>query len=143
MKGIEKIRLMLALMLVSMKRRLPETRQLSPGITMLTLAGIVLLVAAGGASADTQITGCNFHANTVNERYYLNDDLICGAGVAGIYVEADGVIIDGQNHRIKGNVISTNCDSASGTDPCTASGIYIDGTTQNARNVVIKKFLQA
>jgi hypothetical protein len=39
-------------MLVSITRRLPEARRLSSGITTLTLAGIVLLVAAGSASAD-------------------------------------------------------------------------------------------
>ena len=54
MKGIgnahQGIISVLALMLVSMKKRLPE-RRLSSGTTTLALAGIVLLVAAGGASA--------------------------------------------------------------------------------------------
>lgn len=45
------IYMMLALMLVSITRRLPAARRLSSGTTTLALAGIVLLVAAGSASA--------------------------------------------------------------------------------------------
>jgi len=140
MKGIEKILMMLALALVSMKRRLPETRRLSSGITTLTLAGIVLLVAAGSASADTAISQATFgdgdyYANTVGERYYLTEDLICNVGNAGIIIDADGVTIDGMGlYKITGAVTNANCKWADETHPCTKSGIYNPGFD----NVMIK-----
>ena len=50
MKELKEVRMgiitVLALMLVSIKRRLSRTRKLSSGITTLTLAGIVLLMTA-------------------------------------------------------------------------------------------------
>jgi parallel beta-helix repeat protein len=132
MKGIEKIRMMLALMLVSMKRRLPETRRLSSGITTLTLAGIVLLVAAGSVSA----APCPAPGNTViTSSCELDQNWNVPAGQAGYIIGADGVTIDGMGlYKITGSVTKANCEWASETSPCTKSGIYNTGYD----NVVIK-----
>ncbi|MEA1894936.1 MAG: right-handed parallel beta-helix repeat-containing protein [Euryarchaeota archaeon] len=122
MKGIEKIRLMLALMLVSMKRRLPETRRLSTGITTLTLAGIVLLVAAGSASA---YDSCPAPGDTViTASCTLDQSYIVPAGQAGYIIGADGVTIDGAGYKITGSVTFDDCSDGGGTNPCTISGIY-------------------
>ena len=111
MKEIKKARMgiiaVLVLMLVSITRRLPEARRLSSGITTLALAGIVLLVAAGSASADTEINvasfgGGDYNANIANERYYLTADLTADADKSGIIIGADSVTIDGQGHYISG-----------------------------------------
>ena len=132
MKGIEKIRLMLALMLVSMKRRLPETRRLSSGITTLTLAGIVLLVAAGSASAiditPTVFNGGDYVVDIENGHYVLTESLTCDAhDKAGIIIGADGVTIDGDGYKITGIVECSDCLYADETNPCPKSGIYNPG----------------
>ena len=140
MKGIEKAQMgmiaVLALMLVSIKRRLPAARKLSSGITTLTLAGIVLLVAVGSASADTNITGCNFNANVPGETYYyLEVDLTCGAGESGVIIGADNVVIDGQGHSITGAESATACQWVGQSTP--QNGIC-GVINQGYDNVVIK-----
>ncbi len=131
MKGIEKIRLMLALMLVSMKRQLPETRRLSSGITTLALAGIVLLVAAGSAAAidinNANFGGGNYNANIPGGVYDITTPLTCSPGNAGIIIGADGVTINGHDHKITGAAANSDCKWASETVPCTVSGIYNPG----------------
>jgi len=136
MKGIEKIHMMLALMLVSLKRRLPETRRLSSGITTLALVGIILLVAAGSASA----APCPAPGDRViTVSCELDQNWIVPAGQAGYIIEADGVTIDGMGlYKITGSVTCANCEGADEATPCTVSGIYINGPAHNARNVVIK-----
>jgi parallel beta-helix repeat protein len=124
MEGIGKdLITVLASMLVLMNRRLPA-KKLSSGITALALAGIVLLVAAGGASAgmcgpyscgDTVVTSCT-----------LDGDMVCPAG-AGLIIGADGVTIDGAGYTITGTTTAANCEWAGETAPCTASGIYNAG----------------
>ena len=136
MKGIEKAQLgiitVLAAMLVSITRRLPVTRGLSSGVTTLTLAGIVLLVAAGGASADP----CPAPGGTViMTSCELDRSWTIPAGEAGYIIGADGVIIDGRGlHKITGNVTGANCEWASESITCTVSGIYNAGYD----NVVIQ-----
>ena len=131
MKGIEKIRMMLALMLVSVKRRLPETRRLSSGITTLALAGIVLLAAAGSASAACPAPG----DTVITASCALDRNWTVPAGQAGYIIGADGVTIDGMGlYKITGDVTNDNCKWADETTPCTVSGIYNAGYD----NVVIK-----
>ena len=136
MKRIEKILItVLAVMLVSVKRQLPETRKFSSGITALALAGIVLLVAAGSASADP----CPAPGNTViAASCELDQNWNVPAGQAGYIIGADGVTIDGQGYKITGNVTTADCAWASETEPCTVSGILVDGLTQYNADVVIK-----
>ena len=151
MKGIgnahQGIISVLVLMLVSITRRLPAARRLSSGTTMLALAGIVLLVAAGSASADTEINsatfnGGNYDADTANERYYLTADLICDASnKAGIIIGASGVTIDGAGYKITGSTTSANCEWADEVTPCTVSGIYNVGHDDVViKNLEIEKF---
>lgn len=95
-------------MLVSITRRLPGTKRiserLSTGMTTLVLAAVVLLVAAGSASALTEIDTLPFTASTADETYYLDGDLTCAAGVNAITVTANGVTIDGKDNKITGTI---------------------------------------
>ena len=114
----------LTLMLVSIKRRLPGTRKLSSGITTLALAGIVLLVAAGGASADEEITSLPFTTNEVGERYFLTGDLTCAdTASSAITIAHNNVIIDGQGNKITGTVASATCSCSEGDPDSTHSGV--------------------
>ena len=128
MKGIEKAQLgiitVLAAMLVSITRRLPVTRGLSSGVTTLTLAGIVLLVAAGGASAAPCPAPGDMVITTSCE---LNRSWTVLPGQAGYIIGADGVTIDGNGYTITGTTTAANCEWASETTPCTVSGIYNEG----------------
>ena len=97
MKRIEKILMMLALALASIMRRLPRARRLSSGTTALALAGIVLLVAAGSASA---LPACPAPGDTViTASCELDQDWNVPAGQAGYIIEADGVTIDGRGSQ--------------------------------------------
>jgi hypothetical protein len=98
----------LALMLVSIKRRLP-TRRFSSGITTLALAGIVLLVAAGSASADGVCVWGNRDAgeyyecgDIVIKSCTFNESMTCPAG-HGLIIGADGITIDGAGYAITGD----------------------------------------
>jgi hypothetical protein len=83
------IYLMLAVMLVSITKRFPGTKRLSErfssGMTTLALAGIVLLLVAGSASAGEQggigcvnSTGWAYQCgDTVTESCTFNGDLSC------------------------------------------------------------------
>ncbi|MEA1894175.1 MAG: hypothetical protein U9N36_03040, partial [Euryarchaeota archaeon] len=129
MKGTEKARLgiitVLAAMLVSITRRLPE-RRLSSGITTLTLAGIVLLVAAGGASA--QLPVCPAPGNTtITTSCELNQSYTVPAGEAGYIIGADGITINGAGYKITGDLTGATCAGCGADAPCTLSGIYNDG----------------
>ncbi|MCK4458489.1 MAG: right-handed parallel beta-helix repeat-containing protein [Methanosarcinales archaeon] len=142
----------LAVMLVSIKRRLPVTRKLSSGITTLTLAGIVLLVAAGSASANT-IDTCNFNANVAGY-YVLGQDLICNADDTGITIGADGVTIDGYNatdgqcYTITGAVTGSDCGISVTSGEFTGEGqpashaAVVNKGNHNIvlKNLTIKKF---
>ena len=132
-KGIGKVPIVtvLALMLVSIKRRLPRTRKLSSGITTLTLTGIVLLVAVGGASA----APCPAPGDTViTNSCELNTNWTVPAGQAGYIIGADGVTIDGAGYKITGNLTGIDCAGCGAEAPCTVTGIYNDGYD----NVVIQ-----
>jgi len=116
MKGIEEARMgiiaVLVVMLVSMTKRLP-TRKLSSGTTTLALAGIVLLVAAGGASAATPISVCQVIDATTGDgsgEYYLNNSITDSTTYYCIDIKVDNVILDGGGHYIDGvNNISNSC----------------------------------
>lgn len=156
MEGIKKILItILTVMLVSITRRTPRARRLSSGITTLTLVGIVLLVAAGSASADTAISqatfgGGDYNAGIAGERYYLTQDLTCDAGKAGIIIGNDGVTIDGQGlYSITGNADAAICAVGGGSES-TASRIagIVNGCNYSfcgynnvaIKNLEIKKF---
>ena len=128
MEGIKKILItILTVMLVSITRRIPRARRLSSGTTTLTLVGIILLVAAGSASADTAISqatfnGGNYDAGIAGEHYYLTEQLACDPGKAGIIIGNDGVTIEGYGHSITGNADAAIC-AVSGGSESTASRI--------------------
>ena len=136
----------LALMLVSIKRRLP-TRRLSTGITTLALAGIVLLVAAGGASANGV---CVWGApgeyyecgDLVMKSCTLNASMDCTDNTKpGLIVGASNIVIDGAGFKMTGNedasaCLVSNVGGATGqTKPAKHSGIINAGGFDN---VVIK-----
>ena len=111
MKGIKEAQMgiiaVLALMLVSIKRRLPEARRLSSGITTLALAGIVLLVAAGSVSA---LPACSAPGNTViTASCELDQDWDVPAGQNGYIIGADNIVIDGNGHYINGSIADGVC----------------------------------
>jgi hypothetical protein len=124
----------LTVMLVSIKRRLPATRRLSSGITTtLALAGIVLLVAAGGASANGVCVGEHYNfscGDVVNESCTLNASMICtDNSKAGLYIGADDIVIDGAGFSMTGSKSAAACGAAilgaqGQTTPEKHSGIY-------------------
>lgn len=127
MERIKKILItILTVMLVSITRRIPRARRLSSGITTLTLVGVVLLVAAGSASADTAISQSSFNGGNYNITeggyYYLTDDLTCNSGNPGINIRAANVIIDGKCFSITGNADAAICAVGGGSES-TASRI--------------------
>ena len=134
----------LAVMLVSMNRRLPEARKLSSGITTLALAGIVLLVAAGGASAaSTPISDCQ--EITAEGEYHLANSIDNSTAEVCIYIKADNVILDGRGHYING--ISSTCTVGNTDFPGGKStdfarpGIAVKSQTNvTIKNVEVKNF---
>jgi hypothetical protein len=94
----------LALMLVSIKRRLPATRKLSSGITTLTLAGIVLLVAAGSVSAANCGNGtlkpvCQCGDTVVGDFTFIVD-MVCPNTGDGLIIGANNIVIDSQQWEL-------------------------------------------
>ena len=87
-------------MLESVARRLTGARRLSSGMMTLVVAGMVLLVAAGGAGAATAITECQ--EITEPGEYYLANDIDNSTADVCIYIKADDVTLDGQGHYING-----------------------------------------
>ena len=148
MKELKKARMgmiaVMAVMLASITRRLTGTRRLSSGLTTLALAGIVLLVVAGGASADV-ITSCGHVGDGSHE---LGADLTCPANQACLVVTADNVTIDGKGYTITGNVGTSNCIFGLGgggtgeSTPANHSAVVVEGGVFNPRkNVVIKNLV--
>jgi hypothetical protein len=109
MKEIEKARMgmtaILTMMLVSITRRLTGTRRLSSGMMTLALAGTVLLVAAGGASAEFACVADDgtafFCGDTVTKSCTLNGTMVCSG--SGLIVGAEDVTIDGNNFGMTGS----------------------------------------
>ena len=129
MKGIEKARMgMIAVavvMLESFTRRLTGTRRLSSGMMALVVAGIVLLVAAGSASAEFACVADDgsgdayFFGDTVMKSCTLNGSM-SGTNSHGLRIGADDVTIDGADYMITGdNTLDTigiyNYDPGFGT----------------------------
>ena len=92
----------------------------------LALATVFLLIFAsvavvsGNDRNGTEITSLPYTISTPGE-YYLSGDLTCyDSSAAGITVEAENVIIDGQGHKITGTTTPVDCQ---GQDPCHACGI--------------------
>ena len=79
-------------------------------ILVTAIAAVLLVAAVGSASATTVINDCDFHANTSNEDYVLGQNLTCDPAETAIWVEANGVTIDGYNatdyayYKISGNL---------------------------------------
>ena len=173
MNGIGKAQVgiisVLALMLVSMKRRLPE-RRLSSGITTLALAGIVLLVAAGSASAhcnqtddaschgccylnssdsctwcyegnDTVTEDCTFDANIT-----VSDAGETGAVTHGLRIGADEITVDGDGYILTGAGCVPDvcyCEESTDPSPYCHSGIVNTGYNNvTIKNITITNFCQ-
>jgi len=136
------IYMMLAVMLVSITRRLPGTKRLSErlstGMTTLVLAAVVLLVAAGTVSAEFACVADDgsgdayFCGDTVTKSCTLNGSMSCtNAAQNGLIIGASDITIDGAGHKMTGNVASATC-TGSQTSPCvTHSGIVNDGGWDN------------
>ena len=112
-------------------------------IKVLTLAGIVLLVAAGGAGAATQITGCQ--EITTSGEYYLTGDIDdSSAADVCIYIKADDVILDGQGHCIDGGTPGTCVqldDFPSSMSGYARAGIAVKRKSNvTIKNVEVKNF---
>ncbi len=136
----------LALMLVSIKRRLPEARRLSSGIATLTLAGIVLLVAAGSASAANCGAGtgnaCQCGDTVVGDWTFTGDMDCSDETLNGLTIGADGITIDGAGYSMAGDLVNATC-TASQTSPCVIhSGVINTGGWDNVvvKNLEIKDF---
>ena len=89
----------MAVMLASITRRLTGTRRLSSGMMTLVVAGVVLLVAVGGASANGACIGATTvfgPGDTVTESCTLNETMHC-TGTDGLIIGADDVVIEGYN----------------------------------------------
>ena len=135
MKGIEKARMgmiaVMAVMLVAITRRLMGARRLSSGMIVLAVAGMVLLVAAGGAGA-VDITGCT----VINDpgTYNIIQDITNGTEYYCIDIRSDDVILDGGGHLIDGvNDASNSCGIR-------ARRIDSMGDSVTIRNVEITNF---
>ncbi|RKY53403.1 MAG: hypothetical protein DRP93_06600, partial [Candidatus Neomarinimicrobiota bacterium] len=141
----------LALMLVSIKRRLP-TRRFSSGITTLALAGIVLLVAAGsvsaadcGAGTAKPVCECG---DTVVGDFTFTGDMVCTDGTTyGLLVGASDITIDGNGFSMTGAKSGSVCNAGimgsvpGEQNPAKHSGI-INRQFDNVviRNIEIKNF---
>ena len=116
---------------VSMNRTI--ARRLSSGVTILALAGIVLLVAAGGASAKdcgNGIADCEC-GDTVVANWTLTGNMFCPTGHS-LIVGADNITIDGAGYTIDG-IDPGACGSR--------AGIYGDGYDDvTIRNLKVRKF---
>jgi parallel beta-helix repeat protein len=104
-----------AVMLVSVARRLMGARRLSSGMMALVVAGMVVLVAAGGASANGACIGATTvfgPGDTVTESCTFNASMTCSAG-HGLIIGADGITIDGAGYAITGDrTACPNCGEA-------------------------------
>ena len=140
MKGIEKARMgiiaVLAMMLVSLKRRLPEARRLSSGITTLALAGIVLLVATGSVSA---LDPCSAPGNTVvTSSCELTQSYTVPAGQHGYIIGADNIVIDGAGYNISGSIAGGVCFTGGEGDQLAGIYNYNASRMYGYSNVTIK-----
>ena len=140
----------MAVMLASITRRLTGTRRLSSGLTTLALAGIVMLVAAGGASANGVCVWGDIGAgeyyecgDLVTQSCTLNASMDCtDETVCGLIIGADGITIDGAGYSMTGDLVNATC-IGSQTSPCvTHSGVINTGGWDNVvvKNLEIKDF---
>ena len=106
------------------------------GIFGLGILLVMLVIATGTVSADTEITSLPYTANTADERYYLTGDLTCTDNSAhGITIGNNNITIDGQSHKITGNKSANACSCDDEDAPENADcGIYNNGHD----NVTIK-----
>jgi hypothetical protein len=112
----------LTVMLTSITRRLTGTKRLSSGVMMLMLAGVVLLVAAGGAiaehacvanggSGDAYLCG-----DTVMKSCTFNGTMVCtNTTEHGLIIGANNITINGANYTLRGVVTGTDCPSTMAT----------------------------
>ena len=124
-------------MLESFTRRLMGTRGRSSGMMTLVVAGMIALVVAGGAGADTPITGCQ--EITASGEYYLTGDLdASGTDGICIYIKADDVTLDGKGHCIDGGAPGS-CPELDDFPGQKATGFARPGiAVKGQENVVIK-----
>jgi hypothetical protein len=104
-----------AVMLESVARRLMGTRGRSSGMIMMlvVVAGIVLLMAAGSASA---LPACPAPGNTViTASCGLDQDWDVPAGQHGYIIGADNIVIDGNGYYISGSTAGDVCFTDEGT----------------------------
>ena len=104
-------------------------------LMVLTLAGVLLLVAAGGASAVTAISECQ--EITEPGEYYLVNDIGNSTADVCIYIKADDVVLDGNGYCIDGGTTGT-CVQL-GDFPTSMSGYARTGVAVKKRsNTTIK-----
>jgi hypothetical protein len=139
-----------AVMLAPVARRLIGTRRLSSGMMTLVVAGMVVLVVAGGASANGacigDVTGTVFGpGSTVTESCTFNDSMTCTDDtMPGVYIGADDIIIDGNGYAMTGNRSAAACvlpvvgGVVSESVPAKHSGIVNGANMQSYDNVVIQ-----
>jgi hypothetical protein len=108
-------------------------RKIPSGVTMLALAGIVLLLAAGGASAKdcgTGVADCEC-GDTVVADWTFTGNMSCSTG-NGLIVGSDNITIDGNGYKLSGDVANASCSGGGGSSPCVAhSGVINDGGWDN------------
>jgi hypothetical protein len=135
-------------MLESVARRLMGTRRLLSGVMTLVAAGMVLLVAAGGASANGacigDVTGTVFGpGSTVTESCTFNASMDCSdPTLHGLIVGADGITINGAGYTLRGTVAGTDCPYSRESNPSSHCGIINNGNHDNVviRNLEIENF---
>ena len=139
----------LTVMLTSITRRLTGTKRLSSGVMMLMLAGVVLLVAAGGAiaehacvanggSGDAYLCG-----DTVMKSCTFNGTMVCtNTTEHGLIIGANNITINGANYTLRGVVTGTDCPYSRESSPSSHCGIINNGNHNNVviRNLEIKNF---
>jgi hypothetical protein len=107
MAVIEKARMgmiaVAAVMLVSVMGRLMGVRKFSSGMMVLMLAGIVLLVAVGGASANGACIGATTvfgPGDAVTESCTFNGAINCSMTRYGLIIGANNITIDGAGYAL-------------------------------------------
>ena len=105
--------------------------------------GLHQAVSANGIPDDAiEIMSCNFVADTEGGYYYLSSDLACSQEEHGIVIDADGITIDGNGHKITGDKAAKGCESVTETDPQNGCcGILNEGyDSVTLRNIEIENF---
>ena len=138
-----------AVMLVSVARRLMGVRRFSSIMMVLAVAGAVLLVAAGGVSAEFACVADDgsgdayFCGDTVTKSCTFNGTMVCtNTTVHGLIIGANNITINGANYTLRGVVTGTDCPYSREGTPSSHCGIINTGNHDNVviRNLEIENF---